>query len=158
SFDSHLPSFVSRLSPLVSCLSSLASRLSSLICYLSSRSSGSGLAWLLLINAATLLVIRALPGAPGHDSERQLLVRFPFLACLAGIGAESLRRQLGIRVSSRVANWVVQGLVAGALVWAASAVWHYRTAPLSYYTDLVGGLPGAARLGLEPTYYWDALD
>jgi hypothetical protein len=29
--------------------------------------------------------------------------------------------------------------------------------PLSYYSPLVGGLPGATRLGMEPTYYWDAL-
>jgi hypothetical protein len=29
--------------------------------------------------------------------------------------------------------------------------------PLSYYSPIVGGLPGAARLGMEPTYYWDAL-
>ncbi len=30
--------------------------------------------------------------------------------------------------------------------------------PLSYFSPIVGGLPGAARLGMEPTYYWDALD
>jgi hypothetical protein len=29
--------------------------------------------------------------------------------------------------------------------------------PLSYYSPIVGGLPGAAALGMEPTYYWDAL-
>ena len=29
---------------------------------------------------------------------------------------------------------------------------------LSYYSRLVGGLRGAVALGLEPTYYWDALD
>jgi hypothetical protein len=29
--------------------------------------------------------------------------------------------------------------------------------PLSYYSPVIGGLPGATRLGLEPTYYWDAL-
>ena len=29
--------------------------------------------------------------------------------------------------------------------------------PLSYYSPLVGGLPGATALGMEPTYYWDAL-
>ena len=29
--------------------------------------------------------------------------------------------------------------------------------PLSYFSPLVGGLPGAARLGMEPTYYWDSL-
>ena len=29
--------------------------------------------------------------------------------------------------------------------------------PLSYFSPAVGGLPGAASLGMEPTYYWDAL-
>ena len=29
--------------------------------------------------------------------------------------------------------------------------------PLSYFSPLVGGLPGAVRLGMEPTYYWDGL-
>ena len=29
--------------------------------------------------------------------------------------------------------------------------------PLSYFSPLVGGLPGATKLGMEPTYYWDAL-
>jgi hypothetical protein len=29
--------------------------------------------------------------------------------------------------------------------------------PLSYYSPAVGGLPGATALGMEPTYYWDAL-
>ena len=29
--------------------------------------------------------------------------------------------------------------------------------PLSYYSPVVGGLPGATALGMEPTYYWDAL-
>ncbi len=30
--------------------------------------------------------------------------------------------------------------------------------PLSYFSPVVGGLPGASALGMEPTYYWDALD
>ena len=30
--------------------------------------------------------------------------------------------------------------------------------PLSYFSPIVGGLPGASALGMEPTYYWDALD
>ena len=30
--------------------------------------------------------------------------------------------------------------------------------PLSYYSPLVRGLPGATAAGMEPTYYWDALD
>ena len=29
--------------------------------------------------------------------------------------------------------------------------------PICYFSPLVGGLPGAVRLGMEPTYYWDGL-
>ncbi len=116
------------------------------------------LAWLLLLNAATLLVIRALPGAPGHDGERQLLGSFPFLACLAGVGAEFLRAWLARWRGAVLAAWLVGGLVAATIGSAAAATWHYRSAPLSYYTELIGGVRGAAKLGLEPTYYWDALD
>jgi hypothetical protein len=116
------------------------------------------LAWMLLLNAATLLVIRALPGSPGHDGERQLLGSFVFLACIAGIGAEWLRACLGKRLTLIAANSVVGCFVLLALIWSAAAIWHYRTAPLAYYTELIGGVRGAARLGLEPTYYWDALD
>jgi hypothetical protein len=40
---------------------------------------------------------------------------------------------------------------------ATSLVW-YAPQWLSYYNLLIGGLPGAAALGMEPTYYWDGLD
>ena len=29
--------------------------------------------------------------------------------------------------------------------------------PLSYFSPAIGGLPGATGLGMEPTYFWDAL-
>jgi hypothetical protein len=46
------------------------------------------------------------------------------------------------------------------LVYAASALSLFWYAPqwLSYYNLLIGGLPGATALGMEPTYYWDGLD
>ncbi len=40
---------------------------------------------------------------------------------------------------------------------ATSLVW-YAPQWLSYYNLLIGGLPGATALGMEPTYYWDGLD
>jgi hypothetical protein len=121
------------------------------------REQGS-LAWLLFWNATTLLIIRALPSSPGHDSERQLIGSFPFLACMSGVGVEWLRRIISRLGGSLLANSLAWGGVVVAAVWSAADIWHYRTAPLSYYTELVGGLRGAAKLGLEPTYYWDALD
>ena len=48
--------------------------------------------------------------------------------------------------------------VAAAVVEAIGSVLLFLPVPLSYYSPLVGGLPGAARLGMEPTYYWDGLN
>jgi len=55
-----------------------------------------------------------------------------------------------------------RGPVIAALVLAyaggASSLFWYAPQWLSYYNLLIGGLPGAAAAGMEPTYYWDGLD
>jgi 4-amino-4-deoxy-L-arabinose transferase-like glycosyltransferase len=98
---------------------------------------------------AFLLLLRALPHTPGHDAERQFLPAFGCLALVAGLGAA----------------WIVdcwgrggKALLAAALAEGAISLLVMMPVPLSYYSPLVGGLPGATRLGMEPTYYWDALD
>ena len=44
-----------------------------------------------------------------------------------------------------------------SIVEGALSVGLMMPVPLSYYSPLIGGLPGAARMGMEPTYYWDSL-
>ncbi|GIW86181.1 MAG: hypothetical protein KatS3mg108_0505 [Isosphaeraceae bacterium] len=100
---------------------------------------------LLVLSAATLLVVRALPHTPGHDGVRQLAAALGPLAVLSGLGVASLR--------GRLAGWAA-GL---SLAEAALSVAVMMPVPLSYYSPVVGGLPGATALGMEPTYYWDAL-
>ena len=39
----------------------------------------------------------------------------------------------------------------------AFSTWRYHPLQLSYYNALIGGLSGANRAGMEPTYYWDAV-
>jgi hypothetical protein len=97
---------------------------------------------------AFLLALRALPHTPGHDGVRQFLPAFGLLALLAGLGAASAVGRLGRwgRVASAAA--VAEGALGVALMMPV---------PLSYYSPVVGGLPGASTLGMEPTYYWDAL-
>jgi hypothetical protein len=103
---------------------------------------------LALAHWAFLIFLRALPHTPGHDGVRLFLPAFGVLAILAGLGA-----------SSAVGRWGRWGraLVVAALVEGAGSVAVMMPVPLSYFSPIVGGLPGAARLGMEPTYYWDAL-
>lgn len=114
----------------------------------------------LMLHWATLMVVRALPGAPANDGIRLFLPAFGFWCVLAGIGAQRVwpvdspvdRRAVG---RSRT----VVGAFLG-VVFAAAAISEARYYPqtLSHYNLLVGGVRGAARLGMEPTYWWDALD
>jgi hypothetical protein len=45
-----------------------------------------------------------------------------------------------------------------ALAADAVTVARYFPQTLSHYSVLVGGVRGAAALGMEPTYWWDAMD
>lgn len=107
------------------------------------------LAALFVINWAMLLVLRALPHTPGHDGVRQFLPAFAMLAGVAGYGVHCLLPRMG-----NAGRWPAVAIaVAGPMVSAALQM----PTPLGYYSPLVGGPAGAARLGMEPTYYWDAL-
>lgn len=106
---------------------------------------------LLLLNWLLLIVVRALPKAPGHDGTRQIIISFGFLALLAGYAL--------VRIAAR-GQWQAKfaGLLAiAAVVESSVALVRYHPLELSYYSPAVGGLPGATRLGFEPTYFWDAL-
>jgi len=102
---------------------------------------------------ATLMVVRALPGAPGHDGIRLILPSVASLALLAGFGAA----WLGDRLRPRRLAWVAPLAVVVALGECVAGVG--RTYPYtdSYYSAAVGGLRGAERLGFEVTYYWETL-
>lgn len=106
------------------------------------------LAVLVALHWAFLLALRAMPHTPGHDGVRQFLPAFGAMAVLAGLG--------GAAVASRWGRWG-GGLILAAGAEAAIGLALIMPVPLSYYSPLVGGLPGAARLGMEPTYYWDSL-
>lgn len=115
------------------------------------------LGMLLALCWAFWMALRALPGAPGHDGIRQFLPAFGFLAALAGIGLAGLGAALARRLGPKV-GWAMITAVILVVVGASTRdTYRYHPLQLSYYSPLVGGLEGAARAGMEPTYYWDAL-
>jgi hypothetical protein len=96
-----------------------------------------------------LLLLRAMPHTPGHDGVRLFLPAFAVLAMLVGLGVKSVNDRWAVAARLALAAAVAEGLVSIIVMMPV---------PLSYFSPIVGGLPGAARLGMEPTYYWDALD
>ncbi len=95
-----------------------------------------------------LMILRALPGAPGHDGVRLFLPAFGLLALLGGFGVKAMVERGRRWVKPAVVLALAEGVMSLALLMPV---------PLSYFSPLVGGLPGATALGMEPTYYWDAL-
>ena len=97
---------------------------------------------------AFLMILRALPHTPGHDGVRLFLPAFGMLALLGGLGARVLLDRIGTRGRAAIAAALAEGVVSVAVMMPV---------PLSYFSPIVGGLPVATALGMEPTYYWDAL-
>lgn len=67
---------------------------------------------------------------------------------MAGLGACRLVDRYGTWAKTVIVMTLLEGAISIGLIMPV---------PLSYFSPIVGGLPGAARLGMEPTYYWDAL-
>jgi hypothetical protein len=104
---------------------------------------------LILGHWVLLMLLRATPHTPGHDGVRLFLPAFAVLAMLVGLGVRSLCDRWASAAKLVLTAAVAEGLISITVMMPV---------PLSYYSPIVGGLPGAARLGMEPTYYWDALD
>lgn len=114
---------------------------------------------LLILNWIILLVVRALPGTPPHDGIRLFLPAFAFLATLVAVGVVGVqgyacRIPVPQPLGHRARTWLIVLIFLGS----ASSLFWYAPQWLSYYNLVIGGLPGATRAGMEPTYYWDSLD
>jgi 4-amino-4-deoxy-L-arabinose transferase-like glycosyltransferase len=113
----------------------------------------------LLFNAVSPLLIQASGRFTAFDGERFSMAAFPFLAALAGIGFAGLA-QLVRALLRRLRAPILAPAVAaaiGILLILSPILDTVRLYPhlLSYYSEQVGGLPGAVELGLEPTYWCD---
>lgn len=96
------------------------------------------------------LVLFSLPGVAVYDGVRLFLIVFPGIAILAGLGVAAIQTW---QVNSRPpVEWVIVLILVAQVVGISGTTPYY----LSYYNAAVGGAPGAARLGLERTYWGDS--
>lgn len=111
--------------------------------------------------AITIPLARILPGIPVHDGARLLIASVALWSLLGGLGAGRVALWAASRVSSekprlrRVVAWTCLTLCVAPSVADALGS---RPQFLSFYSAFVGGVEGATRMGLEPTYYWDGFD
>jgi len=94
------------------------------------------------------LIVFAFAMTP-FDGVRLFLPVLPLVSIAAGLG-------LG-RLAGKGRTWAAAAVVLVALSPGAEFL-VYEPYGMSYFTPAVGGLPGAERLGMEVTYYGEAVD
>jgi hypothetical protein len=82
--------------------------------------------------------------AGGHWAFLMILRALPHT-----LGAKWAVEKWGRLGKLAIAAAIIEGVVSLAVMMPV---------PLAYFSPLIGGLPGASALGMEPTYYWDALN
>jgi Dolichyl-phosphate-mannose-protein mannosyltransferase len=104
---------------------------------------------ILLAGSIAMFLVVFSTRIPVYDGERLFLVTFPLFAILIGKGFGTAWTWSGRRTRfALIALFIAQGYGVASM----------HPFGLSYYNALVGGLPGAERLGLELTYWGDAVD
>lgn len=102
--------------------------------------------WLGLLAGLGLALV---PRVAGHGGDRLILPVLPFVAALALLTAHRWAEGAGpANALSRVTAVLLGGALLASSLSGIAATYPYC---LSYYSPLIGGLPGAQRLGLEVT-------
>ncbi len=123
--------------------------------------------WLLVLSTVGPMLPFLLGLVAAYDGERLFLSSFPFMAVLAGRGF--LRTRDGLwrllwrwrpRLTARRDSTVLHSLLTvalagGVFVPPATSIARVHPYELAYYSELVGGIQGAARLGFETTFWAD---
>ncbi len=105
----------------------------------------------LVLGSMGLFLVLFSTNVPVYDGERLFLMVFPLWAILVGRGIGWGWDRLDGRRAGRLA-------LAGFVALQGYGVVMYHPFGLSYYNALVGGIAGAERLGLELTFWGDAVD
>ncbi|SIO60931.1 4-amino-4-deoxy-L-arabinose transferase [Singulisphaera sp. GP187] len=107
---------------------------------------------LLLAGSIAFFLVLFSTRIPVYDGERLFLLVFPLWALLIGRGFAVAWHYSAVHQA-----WL-RALLGLFLLAQGFGVMTTHPFGLSYYNALVGGLPGAERLGLELTYWNDAVD
>jgi hypothetical protein len=110
--------------------------------------------WLVMGSLCFVLIAFSWPGRPMYDGVRLFLMAFPLWAVSVGLGAKWLVEHWPLRRWSSPAR---VGCIVAIMAGQSLGLILYHPCYLSHYNLLVGGLPGAEKLGFEVTYWGDSV-
>ena len=104
---------------------------------------------LLLVCTVFPLIVFALPGVAVYDGERLFLTSFPLWAIFVGRGL-----QHGWQFASHApARTILRCGLLCALVWSGWIAINVHPHQLNFYSEVIGGQPGAEQCGMELDYW-----
>jgi len=108
---------------------------------------------LLLGSIAFPLCLFAVPGVAVYDGVRLFVMVFPLLAIFVGEAVQLLWQ----RYAQKWNQILLAALLTLLMLTQSAGLLLYAPCWFSYYNLLIGGLPGARRVGLETTYWGESL-
>ncbi len=111
-----------------------------------------------LVVACSLIpiILTMLPSAPKYDGERLFFSSFILFSIVMGYGWKLLLiylKRLSLRISYAKLRFIFVSIVCLVLIGCASSTFLNSPFQMDHYNLLVGGSPGARRLGFETTYW-----
>lgn len=107
----------------------------------------------ILFNALFPLAVIAYPSTPKYDGVRLFLPAFPFICLIAGMGIWKIA-ELAKRIQlEKIFYFLFAFLFALTLYFSMVKIHPYQS---SYFNELVGGLRGAQKMGLETECWGNA--
>ncbi len=118
---------------------------------------------LIVLGALWPIALISLPSTPVFGGTKHWFLAYPFMLLIAGYGAQSVwalacqrlrvASALAPRLLASCGAWLIVLLIALPSARATREVHPHGTA---YYNELIGGLPGAAAVGLQRQFWGGA--
>lgn len=108
------------------------------------------LTWLVILNVIVPMLIIAVPNTPIFGGTKHWMPAMPFLAIFAGCGGAGLLSNMPSLTDRPFMKVAAAALLLSSPIWATAK---YGASGPAYYSEIIGGPPGAASLGLSRNFW-----
>ena len=132
------------------------------LCFIIRRVQSKPIGILILLNALVPLLITALPSSPTYDGIRLFMPAFPFIAIMSGIALgkiiEWINKKSPIYFKFKNISLVPYFLILIVFLNGIYEIYKIHPYELCYFNQLIGGVKGAYKKGMETTYWGEVIN